>query len=167
MNPPPSGCSHISFLANKNCFDACCFECLGRASARRQHLHLEAPEQLGQCGHARRVCPAPIESAGAPRPAPPRCSHLGRLPSAPECESRSRLRACQHLPALCAGAHDSMASTVGRVRVLAIARVSTERAPRPPSSICVWLCRGIYCVCMRTHGHGLLPSAGFVHDRHS
>ena len=97
----------------------------------------KAPEQLGQCGHARGFCPAPSQSAGAPCPAPARGSHLGRLPSAPQRESGSRLRACVHLSAFCAGAHDSMASTVGRVRVLAIETVSTERAPRSPSSICV------------------------------
>ena len=47
-------------------------------------------------------------------------------------------------------------STVGRVRVLSIESVSTERAPRPPSSICVWkrqlvaehgvAARSIHCV---------------------
>ena len=56
-------------------------------------------------------------------------------PSALQRESGSRLRACEHLLAFCACVHDSMASTVGRVRALASKPVSTERAPRPPSSI--------------------------------
>ena len=81
------------------------------------YLHLKAPEQLGQCGHARRFCPAPSQSAGAPRRAQARGSHLGRLPTAPQRENGSRLRACEHLFAICVGAHDSMASTFGRVRV--------------------------------------------------
>ena len=135
MIPPSSRCSHISF-GEQDRVDACCFQCLGRSFARRQHLHLKVPEQLANVDTLVKFYPLPSESAGAPCPAPARGSHLGRLPSALQRESGSRLRVCEHFPAFCAGAHDSMASTVGRVRVLAIETVCTERAPRLPSSSC-------------------------------